>query len=606
MIPVNRATIACLLLVFAALRAATAGDVRVRMPDGPAYEGSPIVVVVEVVDAASPSPPVVPEIPGASVRIAERGRQSRTEIRNGRATSSASVTYAVEITPESPGPLAVPPMEITVDGRTVRTEARTFDVQRSDAGDLLSAEVFGKPSEVTIGEPLELVLRIAIRPFRDRVYGQLSETDMWMLVDVANSDWGVFANEVAMLRQRNEAPRVQQEARNGERVFVYEVSKRVYPPKAGVPEIGDVRIRMTYPTALREVQGLFLERQLTISQSRPLSVAVKPAGVNVLPLPEAGRPPSFSGAVGRFGIAVTAKPTEVAVGDPITLTLTITDLQGGANLETLQPPAVAAQAELTRDFRVPTEAISGVVSGNAKRFTLTVRPLRAGIAALPAIEFSAYDPQAKDYVTTRSQPVPVTVSPATQMDLSRIVSAGGASAAQPPPGREATEVAGGLVADMPLSEAMLADDRVSAGFGALLSFALPPAIAGAAIGWRTHRRRHERDAGLSRRSGARRTAERRLADAADAAAIGAAVTGFAEDSLGAPQGTLTRGDLDARLRGAGADESLRVRVQGLLQQCERGRYAGGAGGGTDELRALARAAIEAIAAADLRGKGGAR
>ncbi|NCA12099.1 DUF1553 domain-containing protein, partial [bacterium] len=96
--------------------------------------------------------------------------------------------------------------------------------------------------------------------------------------------WGVFETEVAMLRQRNEAPRCQQESRNGERVYVYEVSRRIFPPKAGTPDIGNVRIRMTYPTALREVQGLFLERQLTISQSRPLSVAVKAAdGRDVAP-----------------------------------------------------------------------------------------------------------------------------------------------------------------------------------------------------------------------------------------------------------------------------------------------------------------------------------
>ena len=595
-----RLAILVLVACTAAIRA-DAGDVRFRMPEGTAYEGTPVVVVVEVIDAASPAPPSVPEIKGASVRVSERGRQSRTEIRNGRTRSSASVTYAVEITPEGPGALAIPPIEVPIDGRIARSDPVTVDVQRSDAGDLLSAEVFGQPPEVTIGEPLELVLRIAIRPYKDRVYGQLSETDMWMLVDIANSDWGVFENEVAMLRQRNEAPRVQQEARDGERMFVYEISKRVFPPKSGQPDIGDVRIRMTYPMALREVQGLFLERQLTITQSRPLAVSVKAAGIEVLPLPEAGRPGSFTGAVGRYSIGVTAKPTQVAVGDPVTLTLTITDLEGGANLENLQPPAVAAQPDLAKDFRVPTDAISGVVSGNAKRFTLTVRPLRAGTPAVPPIEFGYYDPKARAYSTARSAAVPITVVPAAQMDLSKIVSAGGDGPKGATVAREATDVKGGLVADMPISEGMLADDRASLDAAAVVGLAAPPLAAGLALAWRLRRDRHARDGGLARRSGARRTADRRLSEATDAAALGAAVTGFAEDILGCPQGTLTRGDLDARLRAAGADEPLRERVQGLLQRCERARYAGGAGA-ADDLRSEARAVIEALGSAGLRGK----
>lgn len=599
-----RTILLALVLALAAAPHASAGDAKFRMPEGPAYEGTPIIVVVEVVDAASPAPPTVPEIKGASVRVTERGRQSRTEIRNGRTRSSASVTYAIEITPDAAGPLAIPAIEVPVDGRVVRSEPLVVDVQRSDAGELLSAEAYGQPPEVTIGEPLELVLRIAIKPFKDRVHGQLNEADMWMLVDVANSSWGVFETEIAMLRQRNEAPRVQQEVRNGERMFVYEVSKRIFPPKAGTPDIGEVRIRMTYPMALREVQGLFLERQLTISQSRPLSVSVKPADIEVLPLPDAGKPASFTGAVGRYAIAVTAKPTEVAVGDPITLTLTITDLEGGANLESLQPPALAAQADLAKDFRVPTDAISGVVSGNAKRFTLTVRPLRAGTPAVPAVEFSSFDPKSRAYATVRSQPVPITVTPGSQMDLSKIVSADGSVTTGPAAAREATEVAGGLVADMPLSEAMLADDRAELGATGALALALPPAFAAVALAWRMRRDRHAGDAGLARRSGARRAAERRLGAAADAAAVGAAVTGYAEDMLGCPQGTLTRGDLDARLRAAGVGEDVRQRMQSLLVRCERGRYAGGADA-VETLRGEARSAIETLASVGLGRKGAA-
>ena len=73
-----RATIAILFLAIAAARAALGGDARFLLPQDEAFEGSPIQVIVEVNDASKVSPPTLPEIPGASVRVTERGRQSRT------------------------------------------------------------------------------------------------------------------------------------------------------------------------------------------------------------------------------------------------------------------------------------------------------------------------------------------------------------------------------------------------------------------------------------------------------------------------------------------------------------------------------------------------
>lgn len=601
-----RAILASVFLLLAIARAAAGGDTRFLLPQEEAYEGTPIQVIVEVNDAARVSPPTVPEIKGASVRVTERGRQSRTEIISGRMRSSTTVTYAVEIIPEKPGALEIPAIEVMVDGSPVRSQPKVLEVKRSDAGDLLSAEIFGQPPEVMIGQPLELVLRIAIKPYRDVTHGTLNEAQMWQLVDLAASEWGIFEPEITELRQRNAAPRSQQEVRAGERLFVYEVSRRTWPPKAGAPDVGTIRVRMTYPLALREVQSFFLDRQLTITQSRPLAVTAIASGIEVLPLPEAGRPASFSGAVGSYSISVTAKPTSVGVGDPVTLTLAITDLAGGANLETLQPPALANDPALTKDFRVPSEAISGVVAGSTKRFTVTVRPLRAGTSAIPPIEFGSFDPKSRSYVTARSQPVPITVSPSSQLDLSRIVSAGGAEQQQPAMDPTTlTAVEGGLVANLPIDADMLSDDRPSMGAAAVAGLAMPPAVAAMAMAWRANRRRHERDGSLARRSAARRTADRRLRDANDASALAGAVTGFVEDATGRPSGTVTRGDIEATLAAAGADATLRERVRGFLTGCERARYAGG-GGNAPDLAGEAAALVAALDAAGLRAKGGSR
>jgi hypothetical protein len=146
-----------------------------------------------------------------------------------------------------------------------------------------------------------------------------------------------------------------------------------------------------------------------------------------------------------------------------------------------------------------------------------------------------------------------------------------------------------------------------AGSAALALVAVPPLVATAALAWGTARRRHERDRGLARRTGARRVAHRRLAAAVDAAGLAQAVTGFVEDSTGRAPGTVTRGDMAAVLTASGADPSLRERVERFLAQCERARYAGLATpGGPGALPQEAEAVLDALAAANLRSTGGRR
>ncbi|NBQ16232.1 MAG: hypothetical protein EBU31_16880, partial [Proteobacteria bacterium] len=176
-----RATVTAILLCLAFLRPAAAGDARFTMPGPEAFEGAPVMVLIEIKDATDVAPPQAPEIDGAAVRVLERGRQSMIDIRNGRERRSNSVNYAVEITPERVGAIRIPPVTVTVDGKKYSSPEQQLTVRTSDAGDLLSAEVFGQPPEAYIGQPLELVLRIAIKPFRDQAHGMLNESQMWNL-----------------------------------------------------------------------------------------------------------------------------------------------------------------------------------------------------------------------------------------------------------------------------------------------------------------------------------------------------------------------------------------------------------------------------------------
>lgn len=571
-------------------------DVQVEPPRREVYEGTPFRVQVHIRNAQDFNSPTVPEIPGAQVRISVLGTSQSQIIRNGQRTRTVTVTYGIDITPERAGELKLPTITVHADGVDREFPLGTVDVLRSESTDVFEAEVFGTPPEVFIGQPLELVLRIAIKPYRDPVHGQLNEVQMWQFMDREASEWGEFLPTMQRLaREQRDMPMVQQEQRNGSVWYVYEVSRTIWPPKAGAPDVGGVMLRMRYPVALREERG-FLGTQL-VPETRPVSAAARVNPLTVLALPEKGRPAGFTGAVGLFSVAATARPDRVAVGDPVTLTLVVTDRTNGeANLDTLQPPVLSDEVALRKDFRIPTEPLSGTVKGRTKTFVQTIRPLRADVREVPPIAFSFFDPSARAYRTVTTEAIPIEVRPASEMDLSRIERAGGSDRPEvETPGTQLTAVEGGLTANRPVTPALLANTRPSFSTAVLLALAVPPVVVGAASAWRLHRRRHEQDAGLARRSRARRTAERRLQSATDAAAVARAVAGFVEDRLGRAEGTMTRGDLRQALEAQGLADGGPAEAVHVLEACDRAVYgAGMAGAELEALRARAARALDAL------------
>src|SRR4051812_10911291 len=71
-----------------------------------------------------------------------------------------------------------------------------------------------------------------------------------------------------------------------------------------------------------------------LTQQQRVPVLSEPITLEVKPLPPKA-PPSFVGAVGNFTMATEAKPKNVGVGDPITLTTTIA---GRGNFDRMNGP----------------------------------------------------------------------------------------------------------------------------------------------------------------------------------------------------------------------------------------------------------------------------
>jgi hypothetical protein len=154
-------------------------------------------------------------------------------------------------------------------------------------------------------------------------------------------------------------------------------------------------------SALQSLLGRVIEKPILLKAAAP--------AIDVLPLPTAGRPADFSGAVGSFEIQSTATPDKVAVGDPLTLTLNI---HGEGNFDRVNSTGLRTDSDW-KTYR-PQASFSpqdSVGLQGSKKFEQSVVPLTAGTERLPAVEFSYFDPRLRQYVVRRTQPIVVSVEP---------------------------------------------------------------------------------------------------------------------------------------------------------------------------------------------------
>ena len=414
-------------LLFAVLSAAPAmaATVEAALSAEHAYVGVPISFYVRVSDTANHTQPVIPEVSGLQIESAGvPSRSSQTTIINGRRTDRTSVTYAWSVTPRRSGNFVIPPLQVQADGRIEETRPWGFTATKSETGDLLSVEVDGKQDKIFVGQPLDLVLRVLIKPYHDRQFEiTLSPKDMWDLISTEHSQWGAFGKtleELAENRQRVSGQQLLHTNAEGEDqiYYAYEIPATIYPTRPGEVDTGDVQIVMQYPTALAQSRGFFSSGGLSIAQARPLVENAKVPTTHVAPIPEVGRPADYRGAVGRYVMITRAHPQRVKAGDPITLNIGI---RGDGPMELVQAPPLAELTSLSENFKVPDESLAGIVEDDVKVFSVDIRPRRADITEIPSLPFTFFDPQSEQFETVWSEAIPIEVAAADQLALSSVV-----------------------------------------------------------------------------------------------------------------------------------------------------------------------------------------
>jgi hypothetical protein len=159
----------------------------------------------------------------------------------------------------------------------------------------------------------------------------------------------------------------------------------------------------------------FFRQFFNQGQQKQVTLATDPVSVESLPLPEKNKPANFTGAIGNFTMTATAGPTNVTVGDPITVRVQIS---GSGSLDAITLPPQDAW----RDFKTypPTTKLNTSDQfgfQGTKTFEQIISPQNADVYELPALTFSFFNPEDGQYhtLTQPSMPLVVKAAGATPM-----------------------------------------------------------------------------------------------------------------------------------------------------------------------------------------------
>lgn len=183
--------------------------------------------------------------------------------------------------------------------------------------------------------------------------------------------------------------------------------------------------------------------------------SVPDASVQIVPAPQSGRPPHFSGLIGPVILRTVVEPREITLGESVRLAIA---LRGPGNLWDAPDPISGWANRTDADWfrRTPELHLESGTSLRVRRhFAYDVVPREIGTLTLPEIRIPYFDPESGRYAAAAAPAVTVIVMPpelsrAPREDDASVPAVRGEPAAPGTPTRARAWVAWGLAATLVL------------------------------------------------------------------------------------------------------------------------------------------------------------
>lgn len=311
------------------------------------------------------------------------------------------------------------------------------------------------------------------------------------------------------------------------------------------------------------------------------SLKSKSVALEILPLPEEGKPAGFSGAVGDFTMKAQINKENVDANDGVNLTVT---LSGKGNIKLVDPLKISFPEDFETYDPKTNENIS--IGGNgvsgSKTFDYLVIPRHEGDYQLDKLSFSFFNPEKKEYVVLPSPEFNLHVNKASG-DAAKIMSN--------IPHKEDVKVLGNDIRYIKTTNSELRPkDQHFFGTALFYTGIVSPFLA--FIGFIFFRRKiieQNKDAVAVKSRKATRMAKKRLSLAEQHLKSGnkelfyveifKALYGFVGDKLNLPFADLNKEHISTKLRERNVSETTISTLNTTLDNCEFARYAPSAASG---------------------------
>ena len=261
---------------------------------------------------------------------------------------------------------------------------------------------------------------------------------------------------------------------------------------------------------------------------------------------------------------MTAKPADIAVGDPITVTIKVS---GNGNIDTVPMPKLGP-LDGFKTYDPTTKTTKDDLNTTGERVMQQVLIAKStDVKELPEVRLAYFDPEARAYKMAVQSPIKLVVKAGTGGQTT-IVSSGGRLRPDEKLGQDIVYLKGDLGPAAP--------GVPFCGTATFWALNVTPVLALlGTVGWKRRTDRLRGDVAYARRTRAAKKARKLLTSATSYDEIQHALQHYLGDRLNIPVGGITASVVDEQLVPRGVNGELADRARACFEACDTARFAGG-------------------------------
>ncbi len=312
---------------------------------------------------------------------------------------SFSKTYSYFLAPQTRGKITIGQATIDIKGETYKTSPVEVEVTAA-----VETPKDGNNAEYVASENVHLVAEVSnTNPYLNEaitvtyklyVSHDVSITSQWREIDTPK-----YADFWSQNIDNQNNYKVMEGKYNGQDYrYVILRTTVLYPQKTGKLEIEPLTLDV--PIDVQGSRRDIFGRRLMERVNKTISAGKRT--IDVKPLPLAGRPDGFNGAVGEFQFDVTTDKTKLDANESLQLTVKVS---GKGNLKLFNTPTVKLPSSLEVYEPEHTEKVTTTLNGMQGSIsdTYTIVPQFKGTYPIQPLSFSFFDPKTEKYRTLTSK-----------------------------------------------------------------------------------------------------------------------------------------------------------------------------------------------------------